>query len=746
MERKLYREAIKSLYFSGKNGVLKTNGKLPTQAEIKNACQKKIKENLTKTDQNILFNYFGYEKDKITNRILEDNRAKFLAIIRFLEGTDTRGDEPIDLLALLIDFTPRPLIPVINQKASVNLLPEDIKTDELKSIEFFKKFYNEYHSKMTLELEKATENKEKQFSLFKEVFNLTFNTKELDKGLEEQLDFLFNSSNVSKAYKIALVSAISVSMIENFSDRKGNLLIRLILDNESIIWEKALIGLMLAFNFNKDQTNNTNSTYNKLQEIITIDRVQNGLLIISNYLLNTDLNFNASRSELKKRNQDLYQWFLPKVIQEGKNTYVSVIPETNFSFKVFGEYLFNLHYSKKDIGIKLIENSDLRVTISDKKNKVVPNNKSNLEFYLKEIIFSLTYIPTINAIRRVNDSYSIKLNIIEPISNMLDRKGLIGMLHYKKGRFVEALPMLLEDKYLNQEIYMLLDIGNIYIQEKEYKKAIIYLKRTIQIDPTDIDCLINLGYAFSYMGKNNTALKYLTTAYDLILKNKSYKNNHNKHQLFCYIGRCYYKKYSKKALIYYLRGYRFLPNDRTLNRQIGDFYKRHKKYNKALIYYKKALSLGSQEKKVYNLSVLHYLYLFKLEDLKSAKKCLVELEKIIPNSTKLYERYIYQYIVINNYNLVNAYLKKVFLNDPSSNYVFKIRGYSISRRPLLLRRFFYMMDDISFFKRYKAGKFLYKSIEFFSVLTLGYTIYYKETREFMRFCLNKKMSLMNKNN
>lgn len=106
-----YDEKIKKLYRERESHLLMTKKEMPTVTEIRNACYNVIsdKESLSKNDTFILKRYFEKEVSQLTKKDIENKKDSFKTIIRFLKNeTQPTNRYVIDLLALLIDFKPRP--------------------------------------------------------------------------------------------------------------------------------------------------------------------------------------------------------------------------------------------------------------------------------------------------------------------------------------------------------------------------------------------------------------------------------------------------------------------------------------------------------------------------------------------------------------------------------------------------------------------------------------------------------------
>ena len=105
-----YRRKIRELYHTRRTDVLVSKRRIVTVAEIRNALLKMLDRELSELDNLIIQRYFNLNRNvRLTKEKIEENLSTYITISRFLTkevGSTNMG--AIDLLALLIDFQPRP--------------------------------------------------------------------------------------------------------------------------------------------------------------------------------------------------------------------------------------------------------------------------------------------------------------------------------------------------------------------------------------------------------------------------------------------------------------------------------------------------------------------------------------------------------------------------------------------------------------------------------------------------------------
>lgn len=193
-------------------------------------------------------------------------------------------------------------------------------------------------------------------------------------------------------------------------------------------------------------------------------------------------------------------------------------------------------------------------------------------------------------------------------------------------------------------IYLLINLGFLYYNNKKYSEALNYLLNALLDDITNIKILTAVGNIYKHFNKFNKALKYYKVAYAL--------DNTNIFALMgladSYRGLLNYSK----SLEYWLILNQLQPNNKIFYTRIGDSYRNLNQFEKALEYYDKALEIDYDffayigKAKILR-ELQNYEEIFKINDL------LKEKEK---NNSRYFYEFTKIFLSINE----NDYAKNLF--------------------------------------------------------------------------------------
>ncbi len=148
-----------------------------------------------------------------------------------------------------------------------------------------------------------------------ELFNQIYTTEKLSKPLIATINDIRNSSNYKWYQRALIVSAITISLIHHkaVDQNKILLLIDFVNDKEDKVWQRAIVGLVLALTHRKNAWIKFDAVKRRLQTLKTVADIQSSLSLISS-LLETRLYLIYSSSE------ELYK--LPFVESQPANCFI----------------------------------------------------------------------------------------------------------------------------------------------------------------------------------------------------------------------------------------------------------------------------------------------------------------------------------------------------------------------------------------------------------------------------------------
>lgn len=167
---------------------------------------------------------------------------------------------------------------------------------------------------------------------------------------------------------------------------------------------------------------------------------------------------------------------------------------------------------------------------------------------------------------------------------------LLGSILQQQKRTDEAFDILeLGTERFSDDPSLLYDFGILLEKRKEHNRAMLQMKKVLEINAKHADALNFIGYSWADRGIN------LEKAYDYIKKALEIKPNSG--YILDSLGWVYFRleKYDK-ALVELEKAYSLIPQDPYISDHLGDTYKALNNKEKALYYYNKALELASDEK------------------------------------------------------------------------------------------------------------------------------------------------------
>ncbi|MGL2963872.1 hypothetical protein ACSVH2_08660 [Flavobacterium sp. RSB2_4_14] len=124
-----YKKAIKQKYETEKTSLYSSLLLQPSRANLRKLCVERFKENQSQDDATTFKVFFGFEFGEGNLNRLKSETDRFRALENFLKNTTDCNDiEGINLIAILVDFTPRPFLKFAKRfsgnEEQVTVIPE----------------------------------------------------------------------------------------------------------------------------------------------------------------------------------------------------------------------------------------------------------------------------------------------------------------------------------------------------------------------------------------------------------------------------------------------------------------------------------------------------------------------------------------------------------------------------------------------------------------------------------------------
>lgn len=106
-----YKKAIKQHFEKEKNGIYSSFLLQPSRANLRKLCEARLNENANLEDLNTFKIFMRFDFKPENNNKLKNETDRFRSIENFLKGSTECNDlETINLVAILVDFSPRPFL------------------------------------------------------------------------------------------------------------------------------------------------------------------------------------------------------------------------------------------------------------------------------------------------------------------------------------------------------------------------------------------------------------------------------------------------------------------------------------------------------------------------------------------------------------------------------------------------------------------------------------------------------------
>ncbi|MEZ4850375.1 MAG: hypothetical protein R3B93_17535 [Bacteroidia bacterium] len=461
------------------------------------------------------------------------------------------------------------------------------------------------------------------------IFNRIFFLKNLEEEEIKEISKIPDDNSISWIDKSIIVSALSLSIIQQFNVQKINLLLNFINSFEEKVWQRALVGLVLGLHNRENKILLFPNLINRLKKLQEINEVQNGLRIIAselnretykNCFSNWDDTIGVEFKVLRK----VEQWFLPFF---EKNPILKTVKENFPNVKdidLFPDLITNdrhLSNSQKYVICLSLPNWDHeKVTELIEYLKGCQHCKKEHIFdpYIADFYFFFKYFSSI----RLQSIFNEKIKIYET--------SLVDVLVSEKKK--------------------LLFQGRIEFENENYDKAIEYLKASLsQKESSYKYCLLGM----SYFNKNmfDEAIQAQLLAYD--------KDNEHLHS-FEVIYKCQIKLENYEAAINNL--IKLKENECNIDEELKEIYRigiekyQNCDYLSATLIMEKLIELYPENPDFYCNTGFGYFLLDDIEKFYEFNMKALEIEE----SVLAYKNLGHYYLVKNNLESAEKHYKKSY--------------------------------------------------------------------------------------
>ncbi len=345
-----------------------------------------------------------------------------------------------------------------------------------------------------------------------------------------------------------IVSALTISLAGKYNARKANLLIDFIDANEDFVWQKALVGLLLALNGKDKEFANDTAFINRLRNLQTHPKLQYGLIktALAFEKLEEEKNIIQDLSNALKLNTKFEyfekpaHWFLPfykdnLVINESGITEPLKTLLTNDAMWIAP--IFKYAFCKKYNKISYWQNKRNIEILENEKRKLKDVYKYELSVYypntnfmsaaalekiyeqtLSEFFFFYTsfskqqFQNIFNQTNRLEHQSAFNIITSEKTKSEVKARQWynMGLANAKKGnndKAIECYQKAIEIKPDKHEAFF--NMGIAYSNKSDKDKAIECYQKAIEIKPDFYEAFMSIGFTHLKIGNLDLAEEYL---------------------------------------------------------------------------------------------------------------------------------------------------------------------------------------------------------------------------------------------
>jgi len=485
----------------------------------------------------------------------------------------------------------------------------------------------------------------------KELFNILWLTDTYHETESKTVDTICNSEKIPWHDKSLIVSAITLSLLRIFDPNKVTALLNFYYNNENQVWQRALVGIILALNKYDKRIGlypELEKHILKLSKVEEIDKQFEAVIIQI---------FKSKETEkiTKKWEEEILPEMMNMQPKIEKNLDLENILSEDFSEdknpdweKVF-EDSPDLLDKLQDFSQMQIEGSDVFMSafsklkhfpffneISNwltpfyKENEyidmIVEKEEPNLQPFVEQLeksfhmcssdkysfCLNLQMIPESHK-SMMMDMFNEEMKNLEEVQkdeNLLNQfvttKSIITQYLQDLYRFYKLYPYKNEfsdifkwsfdvqhSQYFNKIVtnkQVIRNIAEFFLENEHYDKAVEIFRIIEKSEETNIELFEKIGYCYQRLGQYKNALKYYKRA-ELLDESKVW--------IIKKVALCYrYLNQHKNALEYYKQAEKLDPENLYIQAYIGHTLMRLEEYEEALKYYFKVEYLAPSNEKI----------------------------------------------------------------------------------------------------------------------------------------------------
>jgi len=233
---------------------------------------------------------------------------------------------------------------------------------------------------------------------------------------------------------------------------------------------------------------------------------------------------------------------------------------------------------------------------------------------------------------------------------------LMGLVNYQKGKLDNAVDYANKALAIRPAFDIYKTLADIYIDKREFDKALVALRKAIEFDPDYIEGYFNIGLILQTQNRIAEAAEYYKKA--ISLKPDYYRAYDN-------LGAIYLDKGDlNESLSYYQKSMYLNPQNPDVYFNIANIYRSANNPAQAIEFYQKALNLKPNDAECYFTLGISYL-MNKQYD--RSIEILNKALKLNYNSAEVYHNIGNAYFEKEDYNQAKVYYKKSIELNPDSH-------------------------------------------------------------------------------